>query len=206
MQSVNYFRTLFLMTVFGLFFATGQAAVAQQLAQGRAYCGKDGNNPTTVMDNGSRSIGLIRWIRSFAPNSEWSPQARCEQVSKKLAQNQDSRNLVEIVPAKANGLRVLCASPTKVNTANYSCPDAQILLTLRPKDPSPNDFIRRIYEINTGKSSEALETGNAISERNGVVNLNFVRFVRLARSVDSDRSEESTTPSCSTAMFGGCSP
>lgn len=183
MQVVKHFRIVSVVT-FGLIVAASQPAVAER-ASGRPYCGKDGETPTTVVDNGSRTVGLIRWVANFAGDSEWTPQARCEQVSKKLAQNQESGALVEIVPAQANGYRVLCASPSKVDSSNYTCPDAQILLTLRPDDPDPSVFIDRLFELNTGKSSEAIRTGNALTKINGVSNLNFSLLKRYARPTSS---------------------
>ena len=190
MQAVKHFRILSVLT-FGLVVAAIQPAIAER-AQGRIYCSQDGNTPTTVIDNGSRTIGLVRWTRDFSP--EWNPQKRCEQVSKKFAQNQESGVLVEIVPARANGLPVLCASQGKVNSAEYTCPDAQILMTLRSEDDASN-FIDKLWELNTGKSSQSIEHASGLTRVNGVSNLNFSLFQRFAKSADSSYSsnQQSTT-------------
>jgi hypothetical protein len=111
----------------------------------RAYCGRDGGTPATVIDNGSKIVVLIRWTRDFSP--EWNPQKRCEQVSRKIQQNLESGALVEIVPARANGYPVVCAAPNTVDSVDYTCPDAQILITLRPED-NANSFIDQIFLSN----------------------------------------------------------
>lgn len=180
MQAVKHFRIVSVVT-FGLIIAASQPALAER-AQGRFYCGKDGDTPTTVIDNGSRTVGLVRWTRDFSP--EWNPQKRCEQVSRKFAQNQESGALVELVPARANGYPVVCAAPNKVNSAAYTCPDAQIIMTLRAEDDASN-FIEKLWEINTGKSSRALDHSSGLTRVNGVSNLNFSLFQREADSVRS---------------------
>lgn len=183
MQAAKHFHIVSVVT-FGLVMAASQPAIAER-AQGRIYCSQDGNTPTTVIDNGSRTVGLVRWTRDFSP--EWDPQKRCEQVSKKFAQNQASGLLVEIVPARANGLPVLCASPGRVDSAEYICPDAQILMTLRYEDDASN-FIDRLAELNEGRSVEALKHSGALTRVNGVSNLNFDLLQRFAKSPNSSNS------------------
>jgi len=181
MEAVKYSRAL-CVTTFGLIVAISQPAVADR-ARGRVYCGKDGDTPTTLIDNGSRTVGLVRWTRDFSP--EWNPQKRCEQVSKKFAQNQESGALVELVPARANGYPVICAAPKRVDRASYICPDAQILITLRAEDDAIN-FIDRLSEINIGSSSETLSHSSALTRVNGVSNLNFALLQRFAKSPSSN--------------------
>jgi hypothetical protein len=158
----------FMMALSGL---VPEPSYSQTSDRGKFYCGEDNGTPTTIFDNGSRNVGLIRWTRNFSP--EWNPQRRCEQVSKKFAQNQEAGTLVEIVPARANGFPVLCASPNIVDSADYTCPDAQILITLRSED-NANNFIDRLYEINTGKSSQALDHTSPLRRANGIGNLNWL--------------------------------
>ena len=178
MEAVKYSRAL-CVTTFGLIVAISQPAVADR-ARGRVYCGKDGDTPTTLIDNGSRTVGLVRWTRDFSP--EWNPQKRCEQVSKKFAQNQESGALVEIVPARANGYPVVCAAPNKVDSVDYTCPDAQILITLRPEDYA-NRFVDQLWKIT---SSEVLSHSSALTRINRTSNLNFSRFTRSLPSTSCD--------------------
>lgn len=142
----------------------------------RAYCGRDGGTPATLIDNGSKIVVLIRWTRDFSP--EWNPQKRCEQVSRKIQQNLKSGALVEIVPATANGYPVLCAAPNKVDSSYYNCPDSQILLTLKSVD-DPNIFIDSLYELSTGRSAQSIDHSSALTSVNGTSNLDFSLFLHF---------------------------
>ncbi|WP_201322117.1 COP23 domain-containing protein [Pseudanabaena sp. lw0831] len=178
------FSATFMMALSGLMPEHGYS---QADAAKRIYCGRDGDTPTTIIDNGSRIVGLVRWTRDFSPASEWTPQRRCEQVSKKFAENQESGKLVEIVPAIANGLPVLCAFPGRVDSANYICPDAQILIVLRSEDDASN-FIDRLWERNTEKSSHSIQHSSGLSRVNGTSNLNFRLLIRYAISISRSSS------------------
>ncbi len=146
------------------------------------YCGKDAlGNPVTIADNGYRKIALIRWIDSAFSSSAYSRENLCVQVSKNFQQNFEANNLNYLVPARANELPVICASSTPVSRI-IECPSSRILMVLRPMD-DPNQFIKKLYELNTGKSSKAINHSSAIIQINQTYNLDNNLWLIASASV-----------------------
>jgi Circadian oscillating protein COP23 len=121
-------------------------------------CGRDNGVPATIAQQEQRgNVAVIRWVKSFAPDSKWTAQERCQQVSRKFQQNQQNGNLKYIVPGKAstNGLPVICASQT-LSPNIISCPDRQILMTLRKGD-NPKNIVEQMYRLNSDVSGKPVD-------------------------------------------------
>lgn len=139
-------------------------STAQQRPVGEYFCGTDNDGVlATMIQLRQGPLSVIRWIRDFAPDSRWTPTERCRQVSLKFNQNQQSNNLKYLVPGKSavNGLPVLCASPARVSSNIITCPDAQILMTLRNGD-RPQDYIDQIANINTGNTKKPIQHSSSV--------------------------------------------
>jgi len=181
-----------------------QPISAQNRAQGDFFCGKDGETPATIVNHSARGqIVFIKWLRDFAPGSEWTPNKRCDQVSQKLDLNQKSGALVYIVPGKTNGLPVLCAAKI-VPGEIIDCPDEQVLMTLRKND-NAQALIDELVLVNTNRF--ALPLGhNAYIEKNGKVRaIRVEQFTNLLKPpVKSLLKPPVRLQNCNTVLFGGC--
>jgi hypothetical protein len=163
MRFTNFLPVL----VFGVAAAIAQPSFAQEdNAKGSFRCGVDGSTPATFAKNGVKEVVFIRWTQPFSPNSEWTPQRRCEQVSKKFSENVSSGNLGYIVSGFANGESVLCASTSQEGEIN--CPNSQVLMTLRRGDDS-STFIKKLVQANVEGSSSGIDHNGVLKSnwRNG---------------------------------------
>lgn len=97
-------------------------------AQTTTYsCGKSRSGvPTTyALTATGRRIPVIRWVRKIG---NYTPQARCEEVSSRF-QNAASAGVLNYITTDIkNGQKVLCAAN------RYGDPCSYLLLTLRPDD------------------------------------------------------------------------
>ncbi|MGJ5674334.1 MAG: COP23 domain-containing protein [Nostochopsis sp.] len=194
-----------------------QPSLAERRPNVEFVCGMNNGVPATIAQQQPRgNVAMIRWVRSFAPDSRWTPQERCEQVSRKFQENQQNGNLKYIVPGKssANGLPVLCASRT-LSPNIISCSAQQILMTLRQGD-NPKSVIEQLMEVNnkvSGKpvdhkgkvlqchpSALILKNGRRECPDNAVKGIN-VDFMLLDLQGDRSSSEES---SCVPGVLGIC--
>jgi hypothetical protein len=140
-------------------------------------CGSDGGYPATIVTHPVRGdLSLIRWVAAFGSNSEWTPQRRCEQVTKKFNQNYANGRTAYIVPGYFNRYAVLCASPHK-SSQTIDCPDAWVLMTLRPGD-DPNEAIKRFAELNTVVGTQPLDQSRALYKVGPTYNIDLLLLIR----------------------------
>jgi Circadian oscillating protein COP23 len=164
MKQRNLIKSVTVGLVLGAAINITPPITAQQRPVGEYFCGNDNDGPATMIQLSEGSLPVISWIRDFAPDSEWTPIRRCQQVSLKFKQNQESNNLRYVVPgiSAVNGLPVLCASPARVSSNNsITCPNAQILMTLREGD-RVQDYIDQIANINTGNTKEPIKHSSPV--------------------------------------------
>ena len=93
-------------------------------------------------------VPIIAWKSdSFPTSSEWTPQRRCEQVSKKFQQFHQQGQLDYLTTGKLNGLGVICAAkPGQCNKNN-------ILFSVRP-GVNPTTVLAELNEIRKGTSTD----------------------------------------------------
>lgn len=109
-------------------------------AQARTYtCGKDGNQPATLVRTPRGNIPIIHWINSFPP---FTPQERCEIVSARFQQFADNHLLKYLRAGTINGQPVLCVATNKGGT----CPTENVLITLPPRS-NANEVLERLLDL-----------------------------------------------------------
>jgi hypothetical protein len=218
MKQRNLIKLVTVGLVLGAAINITSPSTAQQRPVSEYFCGTDKDGvPATMIQLREGSLPVIRWVRDFAPDSRWTPPERCRQVSLKFKQNQQSDNLRYIVPGKSaeNGLPVLCAA-RQVSSHIISCPDAQILMTLRD-GARPQDYIDQIAEINVNptsgpindESSSFVCTSSVVVIKNGrrICPEGAVRGIDMGRFIMEGTERRNlipTSPNCVPGVLGIC--
>lgn len=173
--------------VSGIILGTNQVSEAQQ-GSVRFYCGNHKGEPATKVSTSRRLVALIVWRSNDFEQSGYNPQRRCIEVSRRFQENFNDGYLKYVVAGVYQGSQVLCSSryPTK---EVINCPSERILMTLRTDDDA-SFMINRIYQLNTGTSSEPINNSAPIlikddSERPIGLNLGSL----FEYSEDTDSSE-----------------
>ena len=167
-------------------------------ASGKFYCGinYNDNNPATLVKHPNRGeITFINWKSNYFEASGWTPQKRCEAVSKRFQNYQEQGVLTYIVPDTINGYPVLCAARTE----SEGCQE-RLLFTLQ-LGTDQNDAIKAIYNLNIDANSDPLdqEAGGLLSKKSGKLVLHLDSFLEVAP----ENTSTDNTP-CATRIFGPC--
>lgn len=139
---------------------------AQNSGYASFYCGNHGGKPATIADHPVRGdITLIVWQSPYFINAGYDPQKRCDEVSKRFQRFQSDGSLSKIAPGKTGNEQVLCAIR---NLNNYigSCPDSNVLMTLKPGDDA-QAMVNRIGDLNMDNSTDYIEHSASIFEQYG---------------------------------------
>lgn len=99
--------------------------------------------PTTVVDTKRGRIELIAWKSDYFRNSGWTPEKRCQEVTKRFQQFSDNNALRYITTGIINKQKAICVgkpSPGK----GIQCDDKGLLITLQPDD-KPDDVLKNLF-------------------------------------------------------------
>ena len=103
-------------------------------------------------------VRFIGWKSEYFAKGGWTPQKRCQEVSKKFQEFQESGRLENLTTGKNNGYSVVCA----VANNEQSCNGNNQLFTLK-NNSDPGLVLEQLVNIAQGKSSEPLwqSSGNS---------------------------------------------
>ena len=121
------------------------------------FCGNSLNNiPTTyARTKTGKRISFISWQRSWS--DEYTPEKRCDIVSKRFQKAEEKRLLNYITSGVVNKQNVICA------TRKYGGPCQELLFTLRDDD-KPNDVLGALLGVGSlGRGSPLIQTENGSS-------------------------------------------
>jgi hypothetical protein len=122
---------------FGRASAAEQKPLAQPQTQSAArfFCGQsripsaNKTVPTTFAMTKRGNVPVIRWQSTFfASSSLYTPQKRCEEVSRRFQKYYSEGNLAYLTAGQMNAQNVICVSD------EYGGPCQGLVLTLEPKD------------------------------------------------------------------------
>lgn len=121
------------------------------------YCGKSNGIPITFArtEDGAR-LGVIRWVSNYGVSQQWTPERRCQEVSRRFQVNYDRGTLRYITTGYIRSVPVICASAQPY----ASCTNETLLFSLKPGS-DPNATLRRLLD------RRALANGNALDESGG---------------------------------------
>jgi hypothetical protein len=129
-------------------FAPGAQANPQKLS---FYCGTSQGSPATLAKSGSRVVPIIRWSSDAFSDSGFSPERRCQEVSKRFQTYYDDGSLSFITTGRMNGQNVVCVA------RSHGGPCAGLLFTLKP-GANPTQVINQLFNIRTRASGPLNET------------------------------------------------
>ncbi|MEM7594338.1 MAG: COP23 domain-containing protein [Cyanobacteria bacterium P01_A01_bin.83] len=137
----------------GFGIAIGNAIANPVLAQTKIdntyYCAQLNNSWNTFVNTPRGRVTLINWANQFAP--DWTPQKRCSAVSQRFQNFLDQGNLKFIRTGNVNQQPVLCVA----NARGGSCPDDNVLITLKP-GTDPEGVLIRLVDFRRSVSGQTL--------------------------------------------------
>jgi Circadian oscillating protein COP23 len=128
-----------------------QNELAEPEAKMQFTCGTSNNPrlnkrvPTTLAWSPAGKRALIQWVKQM--DSNWTPEKRCQEVSKRMQEASNAGTMQYITNGKMNGQRVICTAME----VRGDCKN--LLMTLRPGD-NPLKFMGEFQEIFNGRSDE----------------------------------------------------
>ncbi|WP_330203048.1 COP23 domain-containing protein [Cyanobacterium sp. Dongsha4] len=105
-------------------------------------CIEHEGKPITVVDTTRGRIQLIVWQSDYFRASGWTPEKRCQEVSKRFQRFSDNDTLRFIANGTINKYKVICVSP---KSSDIVCQEQNLLMTLEPKD-NPVEVMRQLFE------------------------------------------------------------
>ena len=202
---MNFPNCLFnslVVSVLLVIFPYGKLPTRQALSQPRRasvsfYCDSSQGVPTTVAAHERRgTLALIEWeYEGFA--SSWTPEERCEAVSRRLNRLFSSGDLRYIVAGSLNGYPVLCASPVLPSQRLVTCSSDRLIMTLRFSD-DPEQIILDLSDQNgNADGGDVLIHSGALVQSGNSLGLNVPLWIIASPSIQGDVN-------C-TSFFGSCS-
>jgi hypothetical protein len=149
--------------------------------------------PNTVVNTPRGTISLIVWQSGFFSTSGWTPERRCQEVSKRFQQHENTGELRYISTGTLNGYNIICVAEkieSSTGSPSYLCQNHGIILTLENKD-DPNKVMRELFNL-TARTSEGPITRGS---RPTTAAIDLEDFLQKAETVEeiSAASEDKTT-------------
>jgi hypothetical protein len=164
-----------------IIFSSLTEPIYAQKAQSKYSCLVSNGVPRTIVDTKRGKIELIIWKSNFF-GSKWSPESRCQEVSKRFQRFADEGNLRYVTTGKMNGTNVICVGDKRVS--GYECRKDGLLITLQPQD-NPMTVMNELFDINNRIRGGGIQRGGAID---------LVRFLENAPILDSSQVTEPSSP------------
>jgi Circadian oscillating protein COP23 len=134
------------------------------------FCGNYEGKPTTVAQAAQGDVPIIVWATE--KGGGWTPQKRCEEVSKKFQDFYNQGMLNYLTTGIKNGQKVICGGPQK-----GSC--QQILFTISDQSRDPDEVLQALFTTRVGA------TGGPITETmgSGQIYINLNEFLKNATPI-----------------------
>ncbi len=135
------------------------SSVEAQTKKNVYSCINHQGKPSTVVDTDKGRILLIVWESDFFRGSGWTPQKRCEEVTKRFQEFSDNKTLRYLTTGKMKGQNVICVG-TPIGGSAYKCLDNGLLLTLEGRNDNPNEVLQNLFQATRSSSNFLRRTGN----------------------------------------------
>ena len=112
------------------------------------FCGTYEGKPTTIVRIREINIPIIPWNSSYFSDSAWTPERRCQEVSRRFQIYYQQGSLNYLTTREIGNMSIICA----VETKRSSC--QKLLFTLK-LGLDPNLFLKRLF--NHGAINEYLD-------------------------------------------------
>jgi Circadian oscillating protein COP23 len=135
----------------------------------RFFCQSNGGQPTVMYQPESQPDRAYPWAIPSAMGGGWSPEARCQEIAKRLEQYRPD-GLVEMATAVENGLNTICVTTDRA-------PACRIVLTV-PNGQDPIATRDRIFNnlasADDGQMTQGVNTYGSTGNGNLLGNLGNV--------------------------------
>lgn len=139
MKNRQLLSSLILSMVLSPLLSSGISAQPKNTYSCVNYQGK----PTTVVNTPRGKIQLIVWESDYFRDSGWSPQKRCQEVTKRFQEFSDKGILKFVTTGKINKYPVICIG-RQVPGGGYQCQSDGLLITLQMND-NPDKVLRDLF-------------------------------------------------------------
>ncbi|MDJ0844068.1 COP23 domain-containing protein [Crocosphaera sp.] len=115
---------------------------------------------------------VVRWVKDWHKNSEWTPEKRCEVVSSKFQEAYNNGSLQYIMNGWENNQPVICTTQQK----GGDC--VTTLMTLRPED-DPIKMTRNMVNLLRGRATGVIRH-SATEQSQQYFEIDFDKFLEVA--------------------------
>jgi hypothetical protein len=143
------FKT-FCLSLILLFFIVGNQEIVISSDRKVTYkCIQRNGYPTTVAYTERGKVEIIVWKKRIW-GSVWTPQRRCQEVTKRFQKHSDNGNLRYVWYGKKNNYNVICV--VRHTSWGYKCREDGILITLESGD-NPDEVMKALFDFDRVSSS-----------------------------------------------------
>lgn len=146
-----------LLTVSGVTIATTFFPQAPSHSQGVQFvCASNNGNPATVARHPKHGdVPIINWVSDHFNDSGYTPQQRCEQVSKRFQKHHSKGLLNYLTTGKMNNQNIVCVAESDTS----GC--VGLLFTLKPGS-NPSSTLQRLMNVRAQAGGPLNETGDRV--------------------------------------------
>ena len=149
-------KTIALSLSIGVF---GSLSLVQaQTAKNKYSCINKEGIYRTVADTQRGRVELITW-KSKAWGSQWTPEKRCQEVTRRLQEFSNEGTLRYVTTGRIGDYNVICVGDKRVS--GYACRKDGLLITLQSND-NPTRVMNDLFDINNRVRGGGIERGEAI--------------------------------------------
>lgn len=145
------------------------------------FCGEyQGKLATMARTNHRGSIPIVFWQTNYFSPSGWTPQRRCEEVSRRFQVYQENGQLNYLTTGTMNSYPVLCiAKSPESHSARDGVVSGGLLITLRPDVDNPNTVLETITGVRDGARNplnHAIEAAE-VNDEKGRLYINLEEYI-----------------------------
>jgi Circadian oscillating protein COP23 len=152
----NQFFTSILLT-FATTFAIPVVSLAKAPVKVQYVCEISKGIPITYAHTPKETVEFIGWQSQAFNNSGYTPERRCQEVTKRFQKHSDAGNLRFITTGKINKQNVMCVAQKK----GGNCISDGLLLTFESKD-DPQKVLAELFNVSTRVQKIRLTRGKPI--------------------------------------------
>jgi hypothetical protein len=170
---------LFVKVLAGLTFCLGTNATFNQpsyAAKTTFFCGSSNGVPVTYGRTPRGNVPMIRWSSNYFP-APWTPQRRCQEVSRRFQKQYDNGTLKGLNWGKLRGQPVICAVPNR----DTACRDQTLLFTLQPGS-DPEQVVQKLMD------HSGLASGMILNQSNGSIYIDIEMYLNNATVEETNES------------------
>lgn len=119
-------------------------------------CIKRDNYFSTIANTSLGKIEIINWKKNIW-GVKWTPESRCQEVTRRFQKHYDKGNLRYISTGSINNYNIICVSDNSGN-----CKSDGILITLESKD-NPQKVLKDLFNVNDRKSNGGVDRPSGVT-------------------------------------------